>query len=521
FSFTNSVCLLFSVIQLTFYEFCFAFFLCHSAYCYYAATTDYPHVTGNEMIPVQSNDTNICNVMDLCACYLLGGSCGGSLSGSGSFSSPNYPGYYHDNANCVWQIRASSDQNLYLTFTYLQLENCCSCDYIAVYDGPSEGSRLLGTVCNDNDNYNNNTQSSFHSSSNYLTVVFRTDGSVVGRGFNAEFTSSLTPNLGTNDLSNCSSDNMNIVISRSYLNSLGIDANNLYINDQYCRPDISYYSVVFNFPINTCGTVRKFDHGRIVYTNALRSFSSDYGEITRQSLFRLNVSCRMEQDSVSQIIYEVRHHDNVSISGSGRYNTSMAFYTSSSFYYQVTQVPYQVSLNQDLYVQVSQRRGDSSLVLFLDTCVASSSPHDFQTRSYDLIRNGCRVDSTFYSYSSGTRPYAQFRFKAFQFLRATDHVYIQCKVLICPASDYNSRCRRGCSRRKARDLGSEHESETVVLGPIQLQGEQCFCCSHKFKVHLNFDLAYVAFFSSSSTESEKSGAEEAQQETGAQQETED
>lgn len=406
------------------------------SYCYY--TTNSPHVTG--------------------------GSCGGSLSGSGSFSSPNHPGYYHDNAYCVWQISASSDQTLYLAFTYLEMENCCGCDFIEVYDGPSVGSRLLGKVCEEN--YNNNSLSSFHSSSNYLTVLFRSDGSVVGRGFNAEFTSSLSSNLGRVD---CSSDNMNIVISKSYLNSVGVDAHSLYLNDQYCRPDISYYNVVFNFPINTCGTVRKFDHGRIVYTNALRSFSSSYGEITRQSMFRLNVSCRMEQDSVSQIIYEVTHGENVSISGSGRYNTSMAFYTSGNFYYEITQVPYQVRLNQNLYVQVRLRRGDSTLVLFLDTCVASPSPHDFQTRAYDLIRNGCRVDSTVYTYSSGTSPYARFRFKAFQFLRATEHVYIQCKVLICPASDYSSRCRRGCSRRQARDLESEHESDTVVLGPIQLQ----------------------------------------------------
>lgn len=30
-----------------------------------------------------------------------------------------------------------------------------------------------------------------------MTVLFRTDGSVVGRGFNAEFMSSLSPNSGT------------------------------------------------------------------------------------------------------------------------------------------------------------------------------------------------------------------------------------------------------------------------------------------------------------------------------------
>ncbi|KAI9535538.1 hypothetical protein NQZ68_003092 [Dissostichus eleginoides] len=388
--------------------------------------------------------------------------CGGSLYGSGSFSSPNHPNNYHDNAYCVWQLRAAHDQRIFLSFDYLQLENCCSCDYINVYDGPSVSSSFLGKVCNDN-----LQQITFYSTSNYMTVLFRTDSSVVGRGFNADFISSLPASSGRVD---CSSDNMNIVIERSYLNSLGYDVQSLYLNDQYCRPQVSRYQVVFNFPINTCGNVRKFENGRIVYTNSLRASASTSGEITRQSHFKMNVGCQMEPDSVSQIMYVVRHNDNSSITGSGRFNTSMEFYTSNNFYYQVTEVPYMVTLNQYMYVQVDLGRGDSSLVLYLDTCVTSPSPHDFQNRSYYLVRNGCPVDNTYYAYVSGTRPYARFRFQAFQFLRATESVYIQCKVLICPASDNNSRCRRGCYNRVARDVGSKHDSQTLVLGPIQLKG---------------------------------------------------
>ncbi|XP_074502258.1 CUB and zona pellucida-like domain-containing protein 1 isoform X3 [Sebastes fasciatus] len=385
--------------------------------------------------------------------------CGGHLFGSGTFSSPNHPNHYQDNAYCVWQLRAAYDQRIFLSFTYLQLENCCSCDYIGIYDGPSTGSRYLGKVCN-------NSLSTFYSTSNYLTVLFRTDGSVVGRGFSADYISSLSPSSGRVD---CSSDNMNIVIERTYLSSLGYDGQSLYLNDPHCRPQVSRYQVVFNFPMNTCGNVRKFENGRVVYTNTIRAYTSSSGEITRQSHLKLNVGCRMEQDSVAQIMYVVRHHDNSSITGTGRFNTSMDFYTSSGFYYKVTQVPYEVTLNQNLYVQVDLRRGDSSLVLFLDTCVTSPSPHDFHTRPYYLVRNGCSVDNTYRAYSSGTNAFARFTFKAFQFLRATESVYIQCKVLVCQASDYNSRCRRGCHRRVARDLGSEHDSETLVLGPIQLK----------------------------------------------------
>ncbi|XP_029926944.1 deleted in malignant brain tumors 1 protein-like [Myripristis murdjan] len=415
--------------------------------------------------------------------------CGGSMYGSGSFSSPYYPSYYHDNSYCVWYLRTRSDERISLSITDLQFENCCYCDYIAIYDGPSLGSRFLGKVCE------NSTNDFFHSSSNYMTVLFRTDGSVVGRGFSAKFTSSLPPSSGRVD---CSSDNMNIVISRSYLTSMGYGGHDLYLNDQYCRPQITSYQVIFSFPVNTCGTIRRFENGRVLYTNAIRAHKSQYGEITRQSHFKLHVDCRMEQDTTAQIMYIARDTNSSDVTGSGRFNATMAFYTSSSFYYkkiraqmstfcittirqrltflvlcflfyQVTEVPYKVSLNQDMFVEMRLRRDDSSLVLFVDTCVASPNPHDFHTRSYDLVRDGCKRDSTYYAYSSGSSYVARFTFKSFQFLRTHDSVYLQCKILICPASDYNSRCRRGCYKRKARDLGSEHESQSLVLGPIQLK----------------------------------------------------
>uniref|UniRef100_A0A8C3G9S6 CUB and zona pellucida-like domains 1, tandem duplicate 2 n=1 Tax=Cyclopterus lumpus TaxID=8103 RepID=A0A8C3G9S6_CYCLU len=370
--------------------------------------------------------------------------CGGSLFGSGTFSMNNK--------------RPFGDYSWYSNIFKNILDNCCSCDYISVYDGPSVNSRYLGKVCN-------NSLSTFYSTSNYLTVLLRTDGSVVGRGFSANFISSLPPSSV-----DCSSDNMNIVIQRSYLNSLGYGGQSLYLNDPHCRPQVSNYQVVFNFPINTCGTVRKFENGKVVYTNSVRASTSSYGEITRQSHLKMSVGCRMEQDSVAQIMYIVRHHDNSSITGTGRFNTSMDFFTSSSFYYKVTQVPYEVALNQNLYVQVDLSRGDSALVLFLDTCVTSPSPNDFHSRPYYLVRNGCPVDNTYQTYITGSRTYGRFTFKAFQFLRATESVYIQCKVLICQASEYNSRCRRGCNKRAARDLGAEQDSQTLVLGPIQLKG---------------------------------------------------
>ncbi|XP_063048275.1 deleted in malignant brain tumors 1 protein-like [Engraulis encrasicolus] len=389
--------------------------------------------------------------------------CGGVLNGSGTFSSPYYPNYYHDNAYCVWRLSAPSGQRVLLTFTDLELDRCCSCDYITVYDGPSTSSRQLVKLCH------NSSQTAFHSSSNHLTVVFRSDKSGVSRGFQAEFISSLSSDNGEIQ---CSGDNMNIVISRAFLRSRGYDNDyDLYVNDEHCRPSKTSNQVIFNFPLNRCGTVRKVKGGQVIYHNAVRAYRANAGEITRQSTFMLSAVCHMDSDSVSQTKYIAHEKPNFTITGTGRYNTTMAFYASSSFRQQVHDRPYYVKLNENAYVQVSLRRPDSSLVVFLDTCVASPNPDDHANhRSYDLVVNGCPRDGTYRDYTNGTQPYARFSFQAFKFLRTQNTVYLQCNVLICPANDDKSRCRQGCQRRKARSLASTgHHTDTLVLGPIKLR----------------------------------------------------
>ncbi|XP_052001805.1 deleted in malignant brain tumors 1 protein [Xyrauchen texanus] len=390
--------------------------------------------------------------------------CGGHLYGSGLFSSPNYPSYYHDNAYCVWYLSAQQGQRLFLSFTDVQLERCCNCDYISVYDGPSIGYPRLGQVC-----FSNTTHQAFHSSSRYLTVLFRSDYSGVSHGFKALFTSSLTADQGRVD---CSSDNMVIVIRASYLNSLGFNGNDLYVDDHRCRPTITSTEVVFRFSLDTCGTGKEMMNGYVTYTNNVRASQSQSGEITRQSQFLLHVGCRMEPDTMVEIFYKAKENINANITGTGRFNASIAFYTSSSFSQQIYDSPYQVTLNQYMYAMVKLDRHDNTLDLFLDTCVASPYANDFQTRSYDLLRDGCARDSTYYSYTNGQHYYAQFRFQAFKFLRTHAYVYLQCKVIICPENDYNSRCRQGCRFRRKRSLDTTYHTNTVILGPIKLKGER-------------------------------------------------
>ncbi|KAI4891969.1 hypothetical protein NFI96_031866 [Prochilodus magdalenae] len=76
------------------------------------------------------------------------------------------------------EISGSETQVVNVTFTFVDLEECC--DSISVYDGPTESYPLLGRLPQDQIYH-------FNSSRRYIAVVFKSDYSVTRQGFRAKW----------------------------------------------------------------------------------------------------------------------------------------------------------------------------------------------------------------------------------------------------------------------------------------------------------------------------------------------
>ncbi|XP_009330082.1 PREDICTED: deleted in malignant brain tumors 1 protein-like, partial [Pygoscelis adeliae] len=387
-------------------------------------------------------------------------SCGGLLSSpSGTLQSPFYPRNYPNNANCVWEIEVKSNFRVTLQFRDVQMEGGrCLSDYVEVYDGPLHTSPLLGKFCS----------GSFHtytSSSNLLTVRFYSNSRYTYRGFQADYYS--TPADQSTTLL-CLPDYMRAVVSRYYLQSQGYSAWNLSLNDPYCKPNITSEYVIFDIPYTRCGTIREGNNNTISYSNLIRGSSSGT-VITRNRNLHLRINCKMLQNTWAQTMYVAEDNFEVNETQYGRYDVNLTFYHSASFSRPVNDSPYYVDINQNLFLEAYLHSSDSNLVLFVDTCVASPTPHNFTTVTYDIIRNGCVRDSTYATYYSPYTHMVRFKFNAFQFIRNNPLVYLQCELVVCRAYDYSSRCYQGCITRSKREASSDQEIVTVVAGPIQLQ----------------------------------------------------
>ncbi|XP_053778644.1 scavenger receptor cysteine-rich domain-containing protein DMBT1 [Desmodus rotundus] len=390
-------------------------------------------------------------------------SCGGFLSQpSGHFSSPFYPGSYPNNAQCVWDIEVQNNDCVTIVFRDVQLEENCDYDYIEVFDGPYHSSPLVARLCH-------GAGDSFTSSSNFMSVRFVSDGSVTRRGFQADYYSNPS-NHSTKLL--CLSNEMQVYVSRSYLQSLGYSASDLVIpnwNGVYqCQPHITSSQVTFTIPHSGCGTTQQVNNDTITYSNVLRAAASS-GIIKRIKDVHIHVSCKMLQNTWVDTMYIVNNSIDIQEVQYGNYDVNISFYTSPSFLHRVTSSQYYVDLNQNLYLQAEILHVNTSLALFVDTCVASPYSNDFTSLTYYLIRSGCVKDETYESYTQPAPHIVRFKFSSFHFLNRFPSVYLQCKMVVCRANDYSSRCHRGCMVRSKRGVSSYQEKVDVVLGPILLR----------------------------------------------------
>lgn len=53
------------------------------------------------------------------------------------FSSPGYPTSYPAKSRCQWQIRASMESAIFVSFPFFHIEDDCSDDFVSIYDSLS------------------------------------------------------------------------------------------------------------------------------------------------------------------------------------------------------------------------------------------------------------------------------------------------------------------------------------------------------------------------------------------------
>ncbi|RWS11455.1 cubilin-like protein, partial [Dinothrombium tinctorium] len=112
--------------------------------------------------------------------------CGGEFieKSFGSITSPNYPNPYPRSIECLWRIKVPDGNHVQLNIDEFQLEyhSDCAFDNFRVFSGPDTTSPEIIKLCH------KLPQAKVVSSSGHdMTIYFKSDSSVVGRGFRVWF----------------------------------------------------------------------------------------------------------------------------------------------------------------------------------------------------------------------------------------------------------------------------------------------------------------------------------------------
>lgn len=159
-------------------------------------------------------------------------SCGGDLqTPTGTLQSPSYPQNYDHSRICEWRITVQEGYSVNLYFLDLDIEVSGNCiyDFVAVYNGLEDDAPLIDKYCG------TSSPDRVSSSGNTMRVVFQTDASVNGRGFQARYDSQ--------NLSVCGETIQTTPPSTGYITSPGYGQSN-YSNDLSCDWMLSNTNIV-------------------------------------------------------------------------------------------------------------------------------------------------------------------------------------------------------------------------------------------------------------------------------------
>ncbi|CAH2276338.1 ovochymase-1 [Pelobates cultripes] len=114
-------------------------------------------------------------------------------AGSAEIMSPHYPEIYPNGVDCQWLIYSTSGLRLRLLINDLYLEESANCtwDYLKVFDGSNNVSKLIVSLCG------LKTDLNVESTGSYLLLHFYTDKSLGYRGFRINYWEISEPSILT------------------------------------------------------------------------------------------------------------------------------------------------------------------------------------------------------------------------------------------------------------------------------------------------------------------------------------
>uniref|UniRef100_A0A8C0GJ54 Zona pellucida sperm-binding protein 4 n=1 Tax=Chelonoidis abingdonii TaxID=106734 RepID=A0A8C0GJ54_CHEAB len=254
--------------------------------------------------------------------------------------------------------------------------------------------------------------------------------------------------------------------------------------------------VVYRFPLSACGTTVQTSGDQRVYENELvadrQVLTSRFGSITRDSTFRLTISCSYSAEDFLPV--------NVVVStlpppppavGQGPLALEMRIATDEHYstYYTDHEYPVVKLLRDPVYVEVHiLQRTDPGLVLVLHQCWATPSTNPLQQPEWPILVDGCPYEGDNYQTqlvpvgeASGLQfpsHHQRFIVSTFTFVAATSQRALSGPVWLhsperirewCQDSSLPSPARRAS---QSQTWGKEPLSLVTAEGPVDFRAAQ-------------------------------------------------
>ncbi|KAM5302052.1 zona pellucida sperm-binding protein 4 [Glossophaga mutica] len=267
-------------------------------------------------------------------------------------------------------------------------------------------------------------------------------------------------------------------------------------NGSECKPVTATPAfALFRFPFTSCGTTSRITGGQAVYENELVAARDvrtwNHGSITRDSTFRLRVSCTYAVSSQTLPLHVqlllLPEPPPQTQPGPLTLELQIAKDKNYSAYYGAGDYPVVKILRDPIYVEVSIRhRTDPSLGLLLHQCWATPNPDPLHQPQWALLVRGCPYAGD--NYQTQLIPiqeaaglpfpshYQRFSISTFSFVDSVARqalkgpVYLHCSVSVCrPAGAPSCATCPAARRRRSFDIHFHNDTASISSkGPMIL-----------------------------------------------------